>query len=159
MSRAPSPGRQARPSTLSHLTIELFNARIRTTIAPVAYRGENLILPDLLNNTLSMGFLNLPILLPLLTDIRMPGMDGLSLARCLIAMTTWRNAPEFVLVTGHAVPAELAGRCRGSRSKWSGSPSAGPNSWNRWSAPMPAPQAGSPRRRSGGGGRIARDRV
>lgn len=42
------------------------------------------------------------------TDIRMPGMDGLSMARSLLGITTWRNAPEFVLVTGHAVPAELA---------------------------------------------------
>jgi CheY-like chemotaxis protein len=47
------------------------------------------------------------------TDIRMPGMDGVALARCLTAMTNWRNAPEFVMVTGHAVPAELAGALPG----------------------------------------------
>jgi tripartite-type tricarboxylate transporter receptor subunit TctC len=54
--------------TLSHLAIELFNARTGTAISPVAYRGESAILPDLLNGTLSMGFLNLPILLPLLAE-------------------------------------------------------------------------------------------
>ncbi|WP_137177936.1 tripartite tricarboxylate transporter substrate binding protein [Roseomonas sp. AR75] len=54
--------------TLSHLAIELFNARTGTQISPVAYRGESAIVPDLLNATLSMGFLNLPILLPLLAE-------------------------------------------------------------------------------------------
>jgi tripartite-type tricarboxylate transporter receptor subunit TctC len=54
--------------TLSHLAIELFNARTGTQIGPVAYRGESAIVPDLLNATLNMGFLNLPILLPLLAE-------------------------------------------------------------------------------------------
>ena len=50
--------------TLSHLAIELFNMRTGTEITHVPYRGENAILPDLLNGTIGLGFLNLPILLP-----------------------------------------------------------------------------------------------
>jgi tripartite-type tricarboxylate transporter receptor subunit TctC len=50
--------------TLSHLAIELFNLRTGTEIVNVPYRGENAILPDLLNGTIGLGFLNLPILLP-----------------------------------------------------------------------------------------------
>jgi tripartite-type tricarboxylate transporter receptor subunit TctC len=50
--------------TLSHLAIELFNMRTGTEIVHVPYRGENAILPDLLNGTIGLGFLNLPILLP-----------------------------------------------------------------------------------------------
>jgi tripartite-type tricarboxylate transporter receptor subunit TctC len=50
--------------TLSHLAIELFNMRTATEIVHVPYRGENAILPDLLNSTIDLGFLNLPILLP-----------------------------------------------------------------------------------------------
>ena len=50
--------------TLSHLAIELFNMRTGTEIVHVPYSGENAILPDLLNGTIGLGFLNLPILLP-----------------------------------------------------------------------------------------------
>jgi tripartite-type tricarboxylate transporter receptor subunit TctC len=59
------------PGTLSHLAVELFNSLTGTQISPVHYRGESAILPDLLSGRLSMGFLNLPILLPLLRDGRL----------------------------------------------------------------------------------------
>jgi tripartite-type tricarboxylate transporter receptor subunit TctC len=71
VARGKAPGLNSGTSgngTLSHLAIELFNARTGTQIASVAYRGESAIVPDLLNATLSMGFLNLPILLPLLRE-------------------------------------------------------------------------------------------
>jgi tripartite-type tricarboxylate transporter receptor subunit TctC len=50
--------------TLSHLATELFNIRTGAEITPVPYRGENALMPDLLTGTVSLGFLNLPILLP-----------------------------------------------------------------------------------------------
>lgn len=42
------------------------------------------------------------------TDIKMPGMDGVALTRCLLGAMSAADCPEFVLVTGHAVPRELA---------------------------------------------------
>ncbi|MCC7428096.1 MAG: tripartite tricarboxylate transporter substrate binding protein [Alphaproteobacteria bacterium] len=57
--------------TLAHLAAELFNGRMGVELAPVAYRGESLIMPDLLNGTVALGFLNLPILLPLIRDGRL----------------------------------------------------------------------------------------
>ncbi len=42
------------------------------------------------------------------TDIRMPGMDGIALARDILAMTDERCRPEVILVTGHGVPREIA---------------------------------------------------
>lgn len=44
----------------------------------------------------------------LVTDIRMPGMDGVTLARRITDAVGEAARPEFVLVTGHAVPAELS---------------------------------------------------
>lgn len=42
------------------------------------------------------------------TDIRMPGMDGVALARDILAMTDEARRPEVILVTGHGVPREIA---------------------------------------------------
>jgi tripartite-type tricarboxylate transporter receptor subunit TctC len=50
--------------TLAHLTAELFAAETGVSITSVAYRGESALMPDLLAGRVSMGFLNLPILLP-----------------------------------------------------------------------------------------------
>ena len=50
--------------TLSHLATELFNGRQNTAITSVPYKGESALLPDLLNGTLAMGFINLPITIP-----------------------------------------------------------------------------------------------
>lgn len=50
--------------TLSHLAIELLNSRLKVAITPVPYKGESAILPDLLNGTLTMAFINLPITVP-----------------------------------------------------------------------------------------------
>lgn len=50
--------------TLSHLTTELFNLKTGTDILSVPYRGETALLPDLVAERVTLGFLNLPILLP-----------------------------------------------------------------------------------------------
>ncbi|MGG5810080.1 Bug family tripartite tricarboxylate transporter substrate binding protein [Falsiroseomonas sp. CW058] len=50
--------------TLSHLATELFNARTGTAIESVAYRGEGVLMPDLLNGTVALGFLTLSTVLP-----------------------------------------------------------------------------------------------
>ena len=44
----------------------------------------------------------------LITDIRMPGMDGITLARRLRALPDPGACPEIIFVTGHAVPSEIA---------------------------------------------------
>jgi len=77
--------------TLSHLTIELFNGRTGTEIQPVAYRGESAIMPDLLGGTISLGFLNLPILLPLLRDGRLRALAVTARAR----IPQLPNVPTF----------------------------------------------------------------
>lgn len=50
--------------TLSHLAAELFNARTGARIESVTYRGEGVLMPDLLNGTVGMGFLTLSSVLP-----------------------------------------------------------------------------------------------
>lgn len=50
--------------TLSHLAIELLNGRQAVSITSVPYKGESALLPDILNGTLSMAFINLPITIP-----------------------------------------------------------------------------------------------
>ncbi|MBR0663786.1 tripartite tricarboxylate transporter substrate binding protein [Roseomonas hellenica] len=50
--------------TLSHLAAELFNARTGAQIESVTYRGEGVLMPDLLNGTVGMGFLTLSSVLP-----------------------------------------------------------------------------------------------
>ena len=50
--------------TLSHLTAELFNERTGAEIESVVYRGEGVLMPDLLGGNVAMGFLTLSSLLP-----------------------------------------------------------------------------------------------
>ncbi|EHL98113.1 hypothetical protein HMPREF9946_03776 [Acetobacteraceae bacterium AT-5844] len=50
--------------TLSHMTTELFNRQAGVEIEPVVYRGEGVLLPDLLGNEVGMGFLTLSSMLP-----------------------------------------------------------------------------------------------
>lgn len=46
--------------TLAHLASELFAAGTGTVLAPVPYKGESALLPDLIGGLVSAGFLNLP---------------------------------------------------------------------------------------------------
>lgn len=64
--------------TLSHLTTELFSIRTGVSITSVPYRGESALMPDLLSGTVSLGFLNLPITLPLVRDGRLRALAVLT---------------------------------------------------------------------------------
>lgn len=50
--------------TLAHLTAELFEAETGVPLTPVPYRGESSLMPDLISGMVSLGFLNLPSVLP-----------------------------------------------------------------------------------------------
>ncbi|MBU8544571.1 MULTISPECIES: Bug family tripartite tricarboxylate transporter substrate binding protein [Roseomonadaceae] len=50
--------------TISHLTAEMFGEAAGVRIEPVVYRGEGVLMPDLLNGAVPMGFLTLSTVLP-----------------------------------------------------------------------------------------------
>lgn len=50
--------------TLAHLTSVLFELQTGTDLISVPYKGESALLPDLLSGQVSLGFLNLPSVLP-----------------------------------------------------------------------------------------------
>ena len=52
--------------TLSHLTTELFNRKLGTRILAVPYKGDSVLIPDVVAGTISMGVMNLPVALPLI---------------------------------------------------------------------------------------------
>ena len=50
--------------TLAHIASESFGAQTGAQLTPVAYKGESALLPDLISGLVSLGFLNLPSVLP-----------------------------------------------------------------------------------------------
>jgi tripartite-type tricarboxylate transporter receptor subunit TctC len=50
--------------TLSHMTAELFNRQSGADVEPVVYRGEGVLMPDLLGGQVDLGFLTLSSVLP-----------------------------------------------------------------------------------------------
>lgn len=50
--------------TLAHIASERFAAQTGIQLIPVAYKGESALLPDLVSGLVSLGFLNLPSVLP-----------------------------------------------------------------------------------------------
>jgi tripartite-type tricarboxylate transporter receptor subunit TctC len=50
--------------TLAHLASEIFAAQTGAALTPVAYKGESALMPDLIAGRVSLGFLNLPSVLP-----------------------------------------------------------------------------------------------
>ena len=50
--------------TLAHLASEIFGGQVGATLTPVAYKGESALMPDLIAGRVSLGFLNLPSVLP-----------------------------------------------------------------------------------------------
>jgi tripartite-type tricarboxylate transporter receptor subunit TctC len=67
--------------TLSHLALELFNERAGVRIEPVSYRGEGVLMPDLINGTVAMGFVSLSSALPLIREGRLRAIAALGEAR------------------------------------------------------------------------------
>jgi len=52
--------------TLSHLTTELLNRRLRTRIVPVPYKGDAVLIPDVVSGNVAMGVFNLPVAMPMI---------------------------------------------------------------------------------------------
>lgn len=52
--------------TLSHLATELINHKLQTRITAVPYKGDSVLLPDVVSGAISMGVVNLPVALPLI---------------------------------------------------------------------------------------------
>jgi tripartite-type tricarboxylate transporter receptor subunit TctC len=50
--------------TIAHITSESFSIQTGATLTPVAYKGESALMPDLIEGRVSLGFLNLPSVLP-----------------------------------------------------------------------------------------------
>lgn len=50
--------------TLAHLTSVLFELQAKVDLTSVPYRGESALMPDLLSGRVSLGFLNLPSVMP-----------------------------------------------------------------------------------------------
>ncbi|MDQ2083138.1 tripartite tricarboxylate transporter substrate binding protein [Xanthobacteraceae bacterium Astr-EGSB] len=71
--------------SLAHLTTELFCAKVGVSIISVPYRGESAITPDLLSDRVSLGFLNLPVMLPLIRDGKLRAL----------AVTTPQPSPDL----------------------------------------------------------------
>jgi tripartite-type tricarboxylate transporter receptor subunit TctC len=60
--------------TLAHLTSEIFAAETGVALTPVPYRGESALLPDLISGRVSLGFLNLPSVAPLVKEGKLRGL-------------------------------------------------------------------------------------
>ena len=52
--------------TLSHLITELISHKLGTKILPVPYKGDAVLIPDVVSGTLSMGVMSLPVAMPLI---------------------------------------------------------------------------------------------
>lgn len=61
--------------TLSHLTTELLNQKLQTRITPVPYKGDSVLLPDVVSGAVSMGVVNLPVALPLIQSGRLRALS------------------------------------------------------------------------------------
>lgn len=106
--------------TLSHMTTELFNRQAGVEIEPVVYRGEGVLMPDLLGNQVAMGFLTLSTLLPHLRvgSLRALGVAGAARLPELPEVPTLAEAgfPGIevdgwqALFAPRTVPAEAAAR-------------------------------------------------
>jgi tripartite-type tricarboxylate transporter receptor subunit TctC len=63
--------------TLSHLALEVFNERAGVQIEPVSYRGEGVLMPDLISGTVATGFVSLSSALPLIREGRLRALATL----------------------------------------------------------------------------------
>ena len=57
--------------SLSHLTTELINRKLGTRILAVPYKGDSVLIPDVVAGTMSMGVMNLPVAFPLIQSGRL----------------------------------------------------------------------------------------
>lgn len=57
--------------TLAHLASEIFSSQTGAALTPISYKGESALMPDLVAGRVSLGFLNLPSVLPLVRSGRL----------------------------------------------------------------------------------------
>ncbi|MGG5822359.1 Bug family tripartite tricarboxylate transporter substrate binding protein [Falsiroseomonas sp. HW251] len=83
--------------TLSHLALEVFNERAGVQIEPVSYRGEGVLMPDLISGTVSMAFVSLSTAMPLIREGRLRALAA-------IGDTRLEALPEVSTLTEAGVP-------------------------------------------------------
>ena len=75
--RGAGPAGNSGRDTLSHLALEVFNERVGVQIEPVSYRGEGVLMPDLISGTVSMAVVSLSSALPLIREGRLRALAAL----------------------------------------------------------------------------------
>jgi len=90
--------------TLSHLATELLNRKLGTSILPVPYKGDAVLMPDVAAGTLSMGIINLPVVMPLIQAGRLRALAVTSAqpVASLPGVPLLRNLGEEFVITGWA---------------------------------------------------------
>ncbi len=90
--------------TLSHLATELINHKLQTRITPVPYKGDSVLLPDVVSGAISMGVVNLPVALPLIQSGRLRALAVTSQqpVASLPGVPTLRTLGDEFVITGWA---------------------------------------------------------
>jgi tripartite-type tricarboxylate transporter receptor subunit TctC len=90
--------------TLSHLATELLNRKLGTQILPVPYKGDAVLIPDVGSGTLSMGLINLPVVMPLIQAGRLRALAVTSAqpVASLPGVPLLRTLGEEFVITGWA---------------------------------------------------------
>lgn len=90
--------------TLSHLATELLNRKLGTSILPVPYKGDAVLMPDVAAGTLSMGIINLPVVMPLIQAGRLRALAVTSAqpVASLPGVPLLRTLGEEFVITGWA---------------------------------------------------------
>ena len=90
--------------TLSHLATELLNRKLGTSILPVPYKGDAVLMPDVASGTLSMGLINLPVVMPLIQAGRLRALAVTSAqpVASLPGVPVLRSLGDEFVITGWA---------------------------------------------------------
>jgi len=90
--------------TLSHLATELLNHKLQAKILAVPYKGDSVLLPDVVSGQISLGVVNLPVAMPLIQGGRLRALAVTSSQPIanLPGVPTLRNLGEEFVITGWA---------------------------------------------------------
>jgi tripartite-type tricarboxylate transporter receptor subunit TctC len=66
--------------TLSHLTTALLNRKFGTRMLPVPYKGDAVLIPDVVSGTVAVGVFNLPVAMPMIQSGRLRALAVTSAA-------------------------------------------------------------------------------
>jgi tripartite-type tricarboxylate transporter receptor subunit TctC len=96
--------------TLSHLTTELLNRKLGTRLVPVPYKGDAVLIPDVVSGVVAMGVFNLPVAMPMIQGGRLRALAVTSAApiAALPGTPLLKSLGDDLVITGWA--ALLAGR-------------------------------------------------